>query len=384
MNFAEQKLFLNKVQSFSATKTKLVGRVDRLFLLTVVVPTALAILYFGLFASDVYVSESRFVVRSPDKPAASGLGVLLKSAGFSNAGDEIFAAHDYVKSRDALKDLNRNEAVAKAYGNSGISMFDRFNALGLDGSFEDLYNYYLKKVTVDYATTSSITTLSVRAYTPQDAQKFNRQLLERSEELVNRLNNRGRTDLIEYATQEVVEAKIAAREAALALARFRNTHGIVDPEKQATVQLEMVSKLQDELIGARTQLQQLRAIAPENPQIPILQTRIASLSREIDEQLGLVAGNRRSLSATAAQYQRYELEREFSDKRLAAAMNSLEEARNEARRKQAYVERIVQPSLPDEAQEPRRLRGIFATFVLGLIAWAILTMLLAGIREHHS
>ena len=65
-------------------------------------------------------------------------------------------------------------------------------------------------------------------------------------------------------------------------------------------------------------------------------------------------------------------------------MNSLEEARNEARRKQAYVERIVQPSLPDEAQEPRRLRGIFATFVLGLIAWAILTMLLAGIREHHG
>jgi capsular polysaccharide transport system permease protein len=377
-------LFLSRVQSFSASKSKIAGKVEPLFLLTVVVPTALAILYFGLFASDVYVSESRFVVRSPDKPAASGLGVLLKSAGFSNAGDEIFAAHDYVKSRDALRDLNRNDAVANAYGNSGISIFDRFNALGLDGSFEDLYNYYLKKVRVDYATTSSITTLTVRAYTPQEAQKFNRQLLERSEELVNRLNNRGRSDLIQYATEEVVEAKMAAREAALALARFRNAHGIVDPEKQATVQLEMVSKLQDELIGARTQLQQLRSMAPENPQIPILETRISSLSREIDEQLGLVAGNRRSLSATAAQYQRFELEREFSDRRLAAAMNSLEEARNEARRKQAYVERIVQPSLPDEAQEPRRLRGIFATFIIGLIAWAILTMLLAGIREHHG
>ena len=146
----------------------------------------------------------------------------------------------------------------------------------------------------------------------------------------------------------------------------------------------MVSKLQDELIGARTQLQQLRAMAPENPQIPILEVRINSLSREIDEQLGLVAGSRRSLSATAAQYQRFELEREFADRRLAAAMNSLEEARNEARRKQAYVERIVQPSLPDEAQEPRRLRGIFAAFVLGLVAWAIISMLLAGIREHHA
>ena len=357
---------------------------DRLFLLTVVVPTALAVLYFGLFASDVYVSESRFVVRSPDKPATSGLGVLLKSAGFSNAGDEIFAAHEFVQSRDALKELNRDNAVARAFGNSNVSIFDRFNPLGLSGSFEDLYKYFRGKVTVDYATTSSITTLTVRAYSPQDAQKFNRQLLERSEELVNRLNTRGRSDLVQFATEEVVQAKMAAREAALSLARFRNARGIIDPEKQATLQLQMVSKLQDELIGARTQLQQLRAMAPENPQIPILEVRINSLSREIDEQLGLVAGSRRSLSATAAQYQRFELEREFADRRLAAAMNSLEEARNEARRKQAYVERIVQPSLPDEAQEPRRLRGIFAAFVLGLVAWAIISMLLAGIREHHA
>ena len=357
---------------------------DNLFLLTVVLPTALAFLYFGLFASDVYVSESRFVVRSPDKPAASGLGVLLKSAGFTNAGDEIFAAHDFVQSRDALKELNRNDAVARAFGNSSISIFDRFNPMGLSGTFEDLYEYFRGKVAVDYATTSSITTLTVRAYDPNDAQKFNRQLLERSEQLVNRLNNRGRSDLIRYSTEEVVEAKMAAREAALSLARFRNARGIIDPEKQATLQLQMVSKLQDELIGARTQLQQLRAMAPENPQIPILEVRISSLSREIDEQLGLVAGNRRSLSATAAQYQRLELEREFADRRLAATMNSLEEARNEARRKQAYVERIIQPSLPDEAQEPRRLRGILATLVLGLAAWAILKMLLAGIREHHA
>lgn len=377
-------MFLSRVQSLSSSKARIFSRVDRLFVLTVVAPTALAILYFGLFASDVYVSESQFVVRSPDKPAASGLGVLLKSAGFSNAGDEIFAAHEYVRSRDALKDLNRNDAVVHAYGNSAVSIFDRFNPLGFDGSFEDLYDYYRGKVRVDYATTSSITTLTVRAFTARDAQLFNRQLLERSEELVNRLNNRGRTDLVRFATQEVVEAKIAAREAALSLARFRNASGILDPEKQATLQLQMVSKLQDELIGARTQLQQLRAMAPENPQIPILETRIASLSREIDEQLGLVAGNRRSLSASAAQYQRLELEREFADRRLAAAMNSLEEARNESRRKQAYVERIVQPSLPDEAKEPRRLRGIFATFVLGLVAWAIASMLLAGIREHHG
>ena len=107
-----------------------------LIIATVLVPTAIAILYFGFLASDVYVSESKFVVRSPDKPSASGLGVLLKTAGFSNAGDEIFAAHEYVKSRDALRELNKNGAVEKSYSDPSISIFDRFNPLGLDGSFE--------------------------------------------------------------------------------------------------------------------------------------------------------------------------------------------------------------------------------------------------------
>lgn len=374
--FRNRDLVLQKIRD--------VRGLDWLFVLTVVIPTALAILYFGLFASDVYVSESRFVVRSPDKPAASGLGVLLKSAGFSNAGDEIFAAHDYVKSRDALRELNKNNEVAKAYGRPEVSIFDRFDPIGTDGSFEDLFKYYSKKVDVQYATTSSITTLTVRAFRAVDAQRINRELLQLSERLVNRLNERGRTDLVRYATQEVQESEQNARQAAVELARYRNANGIIDPERQATVQLQMISKLQDELIGARLQLLQLRAMAPENPQIPVLQVRISGLAREIDRQLGLVAGDRRSLSATAAQFQRLQLEREFADRRLAAAMNSLEEARNEARRKQAYVERIVEPSLPDEALEPRRLRGIFATFILGLVAWGILRMLLAGVREHNG
>ena len=170
----------------------------------------------------------------------------------------------------------------------------------------------------------------------------------------------------------------------MALATYRNASGIIDPEKQAAVQLQMISKLQDELIGSRMQLLQLRSMAPQNPQIPILSVRITGLSREIDRQLGLVAGSRRSLSATAARYQRLLLDRDFADKRLAAAMTSLQEAQTEARRKQAYVERITQPSLPDEAQEPRRLRGIFSVLMLGLVAWAILTMLIAGVREHHG
>jgi BexC/CtrB/KpsE family polysaccharide export inner-membrane protein len=278
--------------------------------------------------------------------------------------------------------LNRDNALVNAYGSSSHFILDRFDPFGWNSSFEDLFDYYQDKVSIEHDATSSITTLKVEAFDPESARRINRQLLDLSESLVNRLNNRGEFDLLGFAQREAREAEQQARRASQALAAFRNRSGVIDPEKQATVQLQFVSKLQDELIGAQLQLQQLRALAPENPQIPLLQTRIAGLTRQIDLELGRVAGSQRSLSAAAVQYQRLTLDREYADRRLSAAMTSLQEARNEARRKQAYVERIVDANLPDEAQEPRRLRSIFATLVLALIAYGILTMLLAGIREH--
>lgn len=360
------------------------AKTDKLFLLTVVLPTVLAVMYFGFLASDVYVSESQFVVRSPDKTSTTALGMILKSTGFSNAGDEVYAAEDFVQSRDALKSLNENDAVRRSYHSGDVSIFDRFNPLGFSGTFEDLYRYYQQKVTVQYDSSSSIATLRVSAFNPQDAYRFNRELLGLAEGLINRLNTRGRHDVVQAAADEVQEAQMAARNAAVALAAFRNSHGVVDPEEQAKAQLDMISKLQDELIGSKVQLAQLQQMAPENPQIPILNTRIAGLENQINQQMGHVAGNRRSLSQTAVQYERLELERQLADKRVEAAMTSFQGAEDEARRKQAYVERIEEPSLPDDADGPHRLRGILSTLIVGLFAWGILRLLIGGVREHHG
>ena len=359
-------------------------RINRLFLLTVALPTALAVVYFGLMASDVYISESRIVVRSPDRQAATGLGALLKGAGFSRAQDDSFTVHDYVLSRDALKEINDSLGVAKAFGSSDVDIFSRFGGLDFDTSFEALHRYYQKKIDVQQDSASSISTLTVRAYSAQDSQSINQKLLELSEGLVNRLNERGRQDLIRSAATEVADAETKSKTAALALSVYRNAKGVVDPERQATVQLQQVAKLQDELIATKTQLAQLRAFTPQNPQIQSLQLRAQTLQSEMNAETSKVTGGELSLANKAADFQRLALEREFADKQLASAMASLEQARNEAQRKQVYIERIAQPSLPDIAMEPRRLRGILASFVLGLVAWGILSMLLAGVREHQD
>ena len=355
---------------------------NRLFWLTVVLPTLAAIVYFGFIAADVYISESRFVVRSPERQTASPLGALLKGSGFARSQDDSYTVQDFILSRDALRALDEKIDLRSAYAKGDI--IGRFPGLDWDDSFENMHRYYQQGVSVQLDPLSSIATVRVRAFAADDAQKINQSLLEMGEALVNQLNERGRQDLIRFATSEVAMAEKKAGRAALALARYRNEKGVIDPEKQSAIPLQQVAKLQDELIAAKSQLAQLQMLTNENPQIPVLRKRIQMLETEIEAESGRVAGGRRSLASKAADFQRLALEKEFADRQLASALSSLEQARNEAQRQQLYLERIAQPSLPDAAMEPRRLRAILAVFVLGLIAWGVLSMLIASVKEHQD
>lgn len=355
---------------------------NKLLLITTIIPTSLSILYFGLIASDVYISESRFVVRSPERQSTSPLGLMLKGAGFSRAQDDSYTVQDYVLSRDALKALDDELQIKDAYSASKIDLFSRFAGLDWDNSMEAFHQYYQKKVNIQLDSASSITTLTVRAFSPEAAKNINQRLVDHSENLVNKLNERGRQDMIRFAAEEVAVAQGAAKAAALALSAYRNAKGVIDPEKQSAIPLQQVAKLQDELLATKSQVMQLEKLAKDNPQLPVLRQRVGLLEGEIDAETKRVTGGERSLAGKAAEYQRLVLEREFADKMLASAMSTLEQAKNEAQRKQLYLERIVLPNEPDEAMEPRRIRGIVSTLVVGLVMFAVLTMLVAGMKEH--
>ena len=353
---------------------------QKIFLLTVVLPTVIATVYFGFIASDIYISESSFVVRRPEQQAASPLGILLKGAGFSVSQNDGYAVLDFIQSRNALAELDATIGMRAVYEKGDL--LTRFPGLDWDDSIENMHRYYKKMVQVHMDPTSSIATLTVRAFDAVEAQNINEHLLTMSEALINRLNKRAQQDMIRFAIDEVANAENKAKHAALALARYRNEKGVIDPEKQSAIPLQQIAKLQDELIAAKAQLAQLELVTRDNPQIPTIKKRIEMLNLEIDRESARIAGGSRSLATKAAEIQRLILEKEFADKQLAGAMAFLEQARNEARRQQLYLERIAQPNLPDAPMEPRRLRNVVTTLVLGLIAWGVMTMIAAGIREH--
>ena len=87
-----------------------------LFVGIVFIPTVLSTIYFGLIASDVFISESKFIVRAPQQQVSgSALGVLLQGTSFARAQDDSYTVQDYIQSRSSIKDVAEQIDIINVY-----------------------------------------------------------------------------------------------------------------------------------------------------------------------------------------------------------------------------------------------------------------------------
>lgn len=380
------------IVKIAAPVRRVFTRRNWLFHLTVLGPIALASLYYGLIASDVYLSESRFVVRNhqqqtqlPTDSSGGGASSLLQSAGLmSHSDDDANSVHDYILSRDALRALDAKLDIQRMFSSHGIDFLNRFHGLlYFRDNFEWLYLYYGDRIVeADLDDTTSITTLTIRAYSAEDARRINAMLVDLAEQLVNRMNERSRHDLIDVAAEEVHLSEGRVIAATLALSGYRNKRRLYDPDIQSEQQLEGVSKLQGDLIAAEAQIAQVRKVSPSNPGLPALVAQADSLRSAIASETAKVAGGRGSLSSKSSEFERLTLEQGFAEKQLEIATITLESAKSDARRQELYLDRLVEPNGPDYPMEPRRFRSLAVVLGIGVIAWGVLSLILASIREH--
>lgn len=373
---------LHSVRTKPAVLAELKRR--RWFLLFVVLPTLLATLYYGFIASDVYVSQSRFVIKAPgQKSMPTGtLANLIQTSGFVGGEQETKEVMDYIRSRDALADLQRQMNVRALYGDAGADFLSRFPRPFRERSFEGLFKYYQTMVSASPDAESGMAVVEVRAFRPEDARNINARLLQLSEQLVNRLNERAEKRAVTEAEQRVLAAEARVRKARVALSGFRNRQEIIDPAKQATGVLEISNKLVTEHAALQAQLELMQRVAPANPSIPALQARISALGSEIAAQNARVVGTPTGIASKVGGYENLLAEQEFAQQTLTAAGTSLEQARAEALKQQYYLERVVDPNLPDSAQLPNRLKNILMVLGASLCLYLIGWMLVRGILEH--
>ena len=356
----------------------------RWLVLFVGVPTLLATVYYGLIASPIYISQSTFVIKSPGQKAAPTLSLanLVQTTGLSAGQEQTKEIIGYIQSRTGLKDLEAQTDVRKKFASNDADFLSRFPSPFERDSFENLFRYYQSKIGATVDQDSGLAVLQVQAFTPGDAYEINGRLLDLSERLVNRLNQRAEDKAITEAERRVQQAEERVRNARVALSAYRNQQDLIDPAKQAAGVLDVSNKLVSEQAALQAQLDLILRVAPRNPAIPALRNRIIAVGREIAAQNGRAVGTPTGIASKLGAYEKLEVEQEFATQMLTAANAALETARTESQKQQFYLERVVEPNKPDDSALPHRLTRILVVFGASICLYFIGWMLVVGIIEH--
>jgi capsular polysaccharide transport system permease protein len=96
-----------------------------------------------------------------------------------------------------------------------------------------------------------------------------------------------------------------------------------------------------------------------------------------------LAGSDRGLAKKIAEYESLMLEKVFAEKLLTAAANSVESARLDAQRQQAYIERIVSPALPDGPSAPKRGLVVLVIAAVCLLVFLAMRSLFSYRHQTH-
>jgi capsular polysaccharide transport system permease protein len=361
---------------------QLFGSLNIWFWAIVGLPTLVAGVYYFAIASDLYLSEAKFIVRSPKQVQTSTIGALIQSTGHARAVDDTAVVEDFIMSRDAVGKLEQRDHLREVFGRPEGDFVTRFPGILMRSDFEALFQRYAHFVSVETDHTSGVTALRVKAYRAEDAQNIARALLSDSEELVNELNERARKDALGTARQEVDRAQERISRIQSQLTAYRVQQNMLDPKSASTGVLELIGQMRTAQATARQQLGELIKNSPSSPQIPLLQTRIAALDKLIAEERAKLSGETNSVVSTLTEYERLMLDRELAEKALASAFTSLEAARLEAQRQQLYLETIAVPNLADYPLYPKRVINFGMVLVSCLVAYGIAWLLVISAREH--
>lgn len=368
----------------AAVLRRLLAAINVWFWAAVGIPTLLAGIYCFGIASDLYVSEAKFVVRGPHQPAVKtgSIAAMLSGAGLGGFSDAA-EVRDFMLSRDTVHELEQRDDLRAVLSRPEGDLLSRFPGIQFwRRDFEALFETYQRFVTVEVDEASGVVTLQVKAYRPEDAQRIAQTLLTYGERLVNEINAREREDALSTFEGAVRSAERRIAEVQDEMAAYRIRERMLDPISSAEGPLVLASTLNKELAGARTHLADLLRTAPRSPGVALLRTRIASLEKLVADQHLRMTGDSNSVATKAAEFERLEVQQKLDQKALESAFSSLEAARLEVQRKQVYLEDLVQPNLPDYPLYPKRLVSFSMVLASCFIGYAVGWLLVAGIREH--
>ena len=354
------------------------------FAAIVLVPIAIAALYYLAIAADQYVAEFRFGLRAIERPGPVIAWPFDASLGATQSRTESQIVVQYIRSRAIIEELEEKVPVRAIFASPNADWQARLDP---EAPIEALVRYWRHQVDAFYEPTDGTVTVRVRAFSPQDSLRLAQAIVAASEHLVNELSARARRDVLQHAQEDVAQAEKRLQSALARIREFRDREGLIDPGKTADATTGMAARLRDELVRAEANLATLKIyMQDDSPEVKILKARIASLEAQqqslIRQLTDAVDVHGNAPPRTLGSYETLESERRFAETAYQHALEALDRARADADHQQLYVATFVPPALPEQALYPRRWRSLATVALFAFAVWAIGGLTLRSIREH--
>lgn len=363
----------------------------------ILVPTFLAAVFYLVFASELYVSEARFAIRTNESQSSDVLGKLSGLPSTSVISDS-FIMSDYILSRDMVMELERRLPLRQMFAHPDADFMKRLDPTV---TLEGLVEYWSRRVDVYYDYTKMSIAVRVQAFAAADAERITQQIVDVVRTMVNNLSAQARRDAVGFASGELARAELRVRKSRDDLIGFRAKNNNFDPSQTASAAIGIVGTLESERSQLNSQLAAVSSyLGPSAPSVQMLKSRINALEAEIGRIQGEISdgsqrqsegeGNKSvaampssgTLATVVADYQELLLSQEFAEKAYTAALGSLERARSEADRNQSYLAMYMQPSAPEQAAYPLRVQNIFLVLILASVLWAVGALVFLTARDH--
>jgi len=345
-----------------------------------VVPVIIAFSYFGLIATDRYVSESSVVIRSGSASVQSiSFGGLIPLGGASV--QDVVVVSDYIGSMEMVQHLDEKFSLREHFSSPQVDIVSRLDpAISAEGFVE----YMSGRIGVVYEETTEIVSISVQAYTPEMARDINREIIGKSEVLINQLSDRIAVDAIGAAQAEVQLALENATDVSERMSRFAVVNRSLNPEVETSSIFGVISALEGKLAETRAVYAEKSAYLQESSaEIRGLHNRIVGLETEIQRERARLSDDQgQGVGHLLERYKPLIVEEELARQRYAAALMALETARAESRQQKRYLATFVQPNLPDASTEPDRFIDAVSAILFAILFYTIFALCRATIREH--
>jgi capsular polysaccharide transport system permease protein len=353
-----------------------------LFMLMVVLPAVGYSGYLYTVAADQYESDVGFGSRTEDTPSSFSFLGLLGGSGASSASD-MDVVNQFISSQELVVRIDKQLNLRKIYSRPAR---DWLAAFPVDGSLEDLVDYWQKMVVVNFDRSTGLMTLKIFAFDPKDAQDIAKAVLAESTSIINELSKTAQDDSTRYSREALAKAESRMTETQNALTAFQLKHHIVDPSVQVGGTAQVVGSLIGQLASAEIDLDMLTGTVPDNdPRIGQLKRRIDVIQKRMDAEQAKVGGLSDTESAGFAKltidYQNLQMAQDFAQKAYLTSLGAYDQAVNNAEHKTRYLATYLQPTVAETSTAPNRPLRIFLLVLAGLFSWSALAMIYYALRD---